>query len=220
MTDCIRHSPELENAASQVLERVFTHFAARDWIALAEMVAEDIWSEDRRAVVNAGIRHGRDAEIADMRAIADVGVKNITATSIATRGEHLALCHVLLPVEDQGPESFRNEALCLVEINADNRVAARLLFDLDDIDAAFEELDARYLAGEAASARAARGRSSHGAYAAMNRHELFATTPDWVNVDHRRPQDNRGGWSQASLRIAVGAHAGPQLPRRGRTSVE
>ena len=41
--------------------------------------------------------------------------------------------------------------LGIVEIDADNRVAARILFDLDDINAAFEELDARYLAGEAAA---------------------------------------------------------------------
>ena len=41
--------------------------------------------------------------------------------------------------------------LGIVEIDADNRVAARFLFDLNDIDAAFEELDARYLAGEAAA---------------------------------------------------------------------
>ncbi|WP_231986256.1 nuclear transport factor 2 family protein [Mycobacterium sp. E2479] len=178
--------PQLENAASQVLERVFTYFAARDWNALAELVAEDICSEDRRPVVNAGIRHGRDAEVADMRAIADVGAKYATITAMATRAAHLALCHVLLAVEDQGSESFRTEALCLVEVNADHRVAARLLFGLDDIDAAIEELDARFLAGEAAPyARTWSVISS--AYAAMNRHELFPTTPDWVNIDHRRP---------------------------------
>ena len=59
------------------------------------------------------------------------------------------------------------------------------MFDLDDIDAAFEELDARYLAGEAA-AHAHTWSVIAGAYAALNRHELPATTPDWVNIDHRR----------------------------------
>ena len=57
-------------------------------------------------------------------------------------------------------------------------------FDLDDIDAAFEELDARYLAGEAAA-------HSHTwsviarECAAFNRHELPATTPDYITIDHR-----------------------------------
>ena len=47
----------------------------------------------------------------------------------------------------------------IVEIDADERIAAMVVFDLDDFDAAFAELDARYLAGEAAPMRT-RGRSS------------------------------------------------------------
>ena len=49
------------------------------------------------------------------------------------------------------PEAFRTEVLGIVEINADERIVAFVIFDADDIDAAFEELDARYLAGEAAA---------------------------------------------------------------------
>src|SRR6202008_1613508 len=70
------------------------------------------------------------------------------------------------------------------EIDADRRLVAAVMFDSDDIDAAFEELDARYLAGEA-------GAHSHtwsvnsGFYAGFNRHELPATTPDWLYIDHR-----------------------------------
>ena len=75
--------------------------------------------------------------------------------------------------------------LGVVEIDADNRAAAVVAFDPDDIDAAFEELDARYLAGEAA-AHAHTWSVIARAYAALNRHELPATTPDWVNIDHRR----------------------------------
>ena len=74
--------------------------------------------------------------------------------------------------------------LGIVEIDADDRIAAHVVFDLDDIDAAFEELDARYLAGEAA-AHAHTWSAIARAYAAINRHELPATTPDWVNIDHR-----------------------------------
>ena len=61
---------------------------------------------------------------------------------------------------------------------------ARVLFDPDDIDAAFKELDARYLAGEAA-AHAHTWSVIAEVYAAFNRHELPADA-DWVNVDHRR----------------------------------
>ena len=59
------------------------------------------------------------------------------------------------------------------------------MFDPDDIDAAFAELDARYLAGEAAAHSHTWSVISQ-AYAALNRRELPATTPDWANIDHRR----------------------------------
>ena len=86
---------------------------------------------------------------------------------------------------DQRPEAFHTDVLNVVEIDADDRIAARVAFDLDDIDAAFEELDARYLAGEAA-AHAHTWSVIAQSYAAFNRRELPATTPDWVNIDHRR----------------------------------
>ena len=180
-----RPAPRLENAASRVDERFQTYFAARDWDAMAEILADDFSSDDRRRVVNAGIRHGRDAEIANMRAIADIGVTNMTSDVIATRGERLALSRVRFSGRDQRPEAFHTDVLGIIEIDADDRIAARVAFDLDDIDAAFEELDARYLAGEAAD-HAHTWSVIAQAYAALNRHELPATTPDWVNIDHRR----------------------------------
>ena len=45
---------------------------------MAEMLADDIAIDDRRRVVNSGVRHGRDDHIADMRAVADIGTENIT----------------------------------------------------------------------------------------------------------------------------------------------
>ena len=50
----------------------------------------------------------------------------------------------------------------IYEINADGRLTAAVIFDVDDIAAAFEELDARYLAGEAATTHT-HGRPSRGA---------------------------------------------------------
>jgi hypothetical protein len=175
----------LENTASRLTERYWTYFAERDWDGIGEMVADDIWAEDRRRVVNAGIRQGRDAEIADMRAIADTGTTNAALTVIATRGDRLALIRFLLGGRDQRPEAFRSEMLGIAEINAENRLAARILFDVDDIDAAFEELDARYLAGEGA-AHAQTWSIIARAFASVNRRELPEFTPDWVNIDHRR----------------------------------
>ena len=140
--------------------------------------------------MNAGVRRGRDAHIADMQALADDREQNMTSTVIATRGERL----VLFGVRSRPRSGTRGipspRCSCIVEINADERIVAVVSFDLDDIDAAFEELDARYLAGEAA-AHAHTWSLISGAYAAFNRHELPATTPDWVNIDHRRAQRSR-----------------------------
>ncbi|MGZ7036531.1 MAG: BTAD domain-containing putative transcriptional regulator, partial [Ilumatobacteraceae bacterium] len=176
-------TPRLENMASQVDKRFWEYFAARDWTALATALADDMINDDRRRIVNAGIRRGRDFEVANMRTLSDLGVTNITSTVIATRGERLLLRRTRFSL-DQGPEDFHGDLLCIVELDAENRIATRVLFDPDDIDVAFAELDARYLAGAAVQ-------HSHtwslisGIYAGFNRHELPATSTDFAYVDHR-----------------------------------
>ena len=196
----------LENAASQVTERFAVHLRARDWDAMAELLADDFCSDDRRGVVGAGIQHGRDAHMADMRTIVDLWITNVSSTIIATRGERLALMRTHFSGSDQGPGAFLTEVFGLVEIDTDERIVAIVSFDLDDIDAAFAELDARYVAGEAA-ARARTWSLVAAAYECYNRRELPPTTPDWVNVDRRRmtmyaPGDVfkyvRGGWDYVS----------------------
>jgi DNA-binding SARP family transcriptional activator len=175
----------LENAASRVAERSLAQFAARNWDALADMLADEFFQDDRRRVVGAGIRHGRNAQMADMRAIADVWITNGTSTVIATRGERLVLIRTGYSDPKQGPEAFLTETLCIVEIDADERAIAAVSFDLEDFDAALEELDARYLVGEGA-AHAQTWSLVTRDYAALNRRELPATTADWINIDHRR----------------------------------
>jgi hypothetical protein len=189
-------TPRLENAASRVHSRLKAHVAARDWNSVAELLAEDIAIDDRRQTVNSGIQYGRDTAIADMRGAIDMGLTNISLTVIATRGVRLELCH--MSISDDRPDAFRIEFLSVVEINADERIVARVAFDLDDIDAAFQELDARYLAGEAAACCHAWSVITK-SYAATNRHELPPTTPDWENADHRRAIGFAPGDLQAYL---------------------
>ena len=151
---------------------------------MAEMLAEDISIDDRRRVVNAGVRHGRDAEIDEDAGGRRRRCQEHDVDVIATRGGRLVLRRARFSGRDQRPDAFHTDVLDIVEINADDRIAASVVFDLDDIDAAFEELDARYLAGEAA-AHAHTWSVIAEAYAAFNRGELSATTPDCVNIDHR-----------------------------------
>ena len=82
--------------------------------------------------------------------------------------------------------------LGVAEIDADERIVAAVAFDPDDLDAAFAELDARYLAGEAAS-YAHTWSVIAGICAAFNRHEMPATTPDSVYIDHRPARNGRHG---------------------------
>ena len=179
-----RPAPRLENAASQVYDRLNAYFAARDWAAITQILADDVFTDDRRRVVNSGLRKGRDAVVAEITGFAKIGAKAFASDVIATRGGHLVLSRARTPEADQS-EAFQAEALHVVEIDADERIMVILAFDPDDIDAAFKELDARYLAGEAAD-HAHTWSVIVETYAAFNRHELSPTTPDWVNIDHRR----------------------------------
>ncbi|HVQ53356.1 MAG TPA: hypothetical protein VMS92_25260, partial [Mycobacterium sp.] len=173
-----------QNAASRVGERLRAAFAVRDWPAMTELVSDDLYNEDRRRIVNAGIRHGRDSMIEDMRAAADIGIPRLEAIDIATRGERLVLVRAASRHSER-PDAFRVENLVIVELGANGRCAAQIMFDPDDLDAAFAELDARYLAGEAA-AHAHTWSAIVNANAAFNRREMPATTLHWVNVDNRR----------------------------------
>ena len=72
-------------------ERFLACFADRDWDAMAAALADDHFNEDHRRVVNAGLHRGRDAELENFRSAADIGGTHATSTTLATRGEHLAL---------------------------------------------------------------------------------------------------------------------------------
>jgi hypothetical protein len=180
-----RPAPRLDNAASRTYDRFNSYLAARDWDAMAELIADDACNDDRRRVVSGGIQRGRDAQIANLRAVIDVGVRNMESVVIATRGERLALTRTRVSGGDQRPDAFGVELLNITEIDTDNRISAGVLFDVDDMDAAFVELDARYLADEAASHSQTWSVIAQG-YAAANRGELAATVPDLVNIDNRQ----------------------------------
>ncbi|WP_231976803.1 BTAD domain-containing putative transcriptional regulator [Mycobacterium sp. E740] len=193
-----RSGPRLENAASRVCERYRESFAVQDWDEAAVLLTDDLHNEDRRQVVNAGIRHGRDSALADLRAAASLGIPYFTGILIATRGEHLVLYRGGAPY-DERPGAFRVDLLQVAEIDADERIAAIVAFDPDDVDAAFAELDSRYLVGEAAPYAHTWSVIARN-FAAFNRHEFPSTTPDWVTVDHRRARSVQAGDLPAFIR--------------------
>src|SRR5262249_18285942 len=144
---------------------------------------------------------GRAAELAELRTVADIGVRTMTSRVVATRGERLTLVRTVYAGRDQRPDAFHTEILRIAEIDTDGRIAAYIGFDLDDFDAAFDELDARYVAGEAA-AHARTWSVVASAYASLNSGKLPATSADWVIVDHRRGLAYASDDSDALVRTA------------------
>ncbi|MEV5361026.1 hypothetical protein AB0K45_11985, partial [Micrococcus luteus] len=193
-------STRLKNNASHVFERYLAAFTLGDWTALAEMMVEGIVNDDRRRVVNGGAQRGRDAVLANMRAVADVGVTNIECSVLATRGERLALGHYRVSGGTR-PEAFGSQVLIVVEVDADNRFAAGVSFDVDDLDAAVAELDARYCAGEAGD-RAATFRVIVDGLAGIGRNEVPPMTSDFADVDHRAIATIEAGGLAGYLRVA------------------
>ena len=73
-------------------------------------------------------------------------ITGVASTAIATRGERLALSRAQVL-------AHQTEGLSVAEFDVDGQIVTIVGLDVDDFDAAFEELDARYLAGEAAPYR-------------------------------------------------------------------
>ena len=203
----------LENETTRVIERFQECFAARDWDAVAEIMAADISAEDHRRVMRAGTRPGREVNIADWRSVAEVGFSKISSKVIAIRGERLALGRFLISTADDGPEPFYNDFLGICEIDSDGRIAASTMFDPDDVDAAFEELDARYIAGEAAP-HAPTWSLVTRAFSMLNRREIPPTTAAFQSIDHR----SAAAYSPGDLEAYV--HAGWQLDQNIKTHIE
>lgn len=178
-----RKSTALVNTATRVCERFRAAYAERDWDALAAMLADGLYNEDRRSVVNAGIRNGREPAMQDLREAAETNVPHFAATEIAIRGERLVLVRGATPYEND-PAAFRIDSLQLAEIDAARRISAIVMFDVDDFDSALTELDARFMAGEGAPYAHVWSRVVQ-TYAAFNRQGSPKTTPDGGNIDRR-----------------------------------
>nr|WP_231988704.1 BTAD domain-containing putative transcriptional regulator [Mycobacterium sp. 1274761.0] len=195
----IQQPRPLENAASRVLGDYLSHFATRDWDAMAAALADDFAADDRRRVINAGIRRGRDNEITNVRAIAQLGCEEITSTPIATRGEHLVLARHLF-AHPEWHDPFRNEVIDVVEIDTDNRIIAEVAFDADDLTSAFAELDARYVAGEAAP-YAHVWQDAVTSLAEVNRHERGRMVDSIDYSDRRRVPFAPGDFQRAAEQL-------------------
>lgn len=108
----------------------------------------------------------------------------ITHTPLAVRGDRLSLSHIRFEEHDRQTGSFFAESLELNEVDAEGVMVTRIVFDVDDLDAAIAELDSRYAAGEARPHADAWSIIVEGC-AFLKCHGTWPITDDFVGVDHR-----------------------------------
>jgi ketosteroid isomerase-like protein len=138
------------NAATRLNERVVRAWAARDWEAVSALHSSAVHIDDRRRFMR--MRVGAEDAMAQVRFYFDVPGSRFVITPIATRGERLALSRLLFEgnVDDDGGV-LAIDYLAVDEVDPEGRSTELVLFDANDLDAAFAELDARYAVGEGAA---------------------------------------------------------------------
>ncbi len=206
---------QLENASTRAWARLADAFNRRDIDCALALTAADGQYEDRRkGLHDKGIARDVWQTVFD----APKGWR-LEMEPVAIRGSRLGLTRGIFRDTDYADRPITVEYLTVTGVGDDDLMDDTVIFDLDDIDTAFEELDARYLAGEAAD-HAHTWWVVKEACAAFNRRELPATTPDWVNIDHRRGAGVAPGDAIPYIRAMWEVDARRQHLHRGRASAE
>jgi hypothetical protein len=179
-----RSAPLLENASTRTWARLVDAYNRRDMSSFLALMTEDTQLDDRRKGLRATI-DGLAVWKNVQHLFQAASSWRLSMEPIAIRGSQLSLTRHCVRDINEPDQPITWEALCVMEVGQDDLMRLQVIFDPDNIDAAFEELDARYLAGEAAAHSHAWAIIAQ-AYAALSRGELPATTPECVNIDHRR----------------------------------
>jgi hypothetical protein len=174
------------NAASATAAPVIAAIVTHDWQRFAQLFADDFRMSDRRRVVQ--LELDRDQYVAFTREVANWGTGRAESELLATRGERLALTRLVYEFSggDVGPSEIA--FLILTEVDERGRIVAYVRWDMEDLDAAYAELDTRWRADEAtahprvaayqAAFTRALGRRDWDALAALH-------SPTLVAHDHR-----------------------------------
>src|SRR5262249_44441257 len=94
------------------------------------------------------LEFGRDQYLQGARLTWDMRWSRLVSEVIATRGDRLMLQRTCHEVADTDVGPSEREYLVLIEADEHGNHRAMVLYDAGDIDAAYAELDRRYLAGE------------------------------------------------------------------------
>jgi class 3 adenylate cyclase/tetratricopeptide (TPR) repeat protein len=141
-------SERFANAATRAGEQFEQALQARDWERLIATFGPGYRLIDRRGMVQLDL--DRDRYFESLRRVFEMRSSRHERQVLATRGDRLALIRMLWSGSDQSVGPSELEWLSVHEVDATGNRVATVAFDVADLDAAYAELDARYVAGEGA----------------------------------------------------------------------
>ena len=174
------------NAATGTADSVIACMVAHDWQRFEQLFAQNFRMSDRRRVVQ--LELDRDQYVAFTREVANGRTLRGDSQVLATRGDRLALNRSTFVFMDTDVGPSEIAFLILTEVDARGRIVAYVRWDLDDLDAACAELDARWQAGEAAAhPRASKWLADYLRFFAARDWNAMSTlfVPELVGENHR-----------------------------------
>jgi len=139
----------VDNAAMRWMERFERAWDVRDWDAIASSYAPNYRHGDRRAGMRGELDRAQRLE--GLRRLFETRPSLSISETLATRGDRLALMRIRFEGSGAAIGPGEAESLAVVEVDAAGLRSGAARFAADDLDAASDELDARYAAGEAAA---------------------------------------------------------------------
>ncbi len=141
--ELVRRPATLSSLAAATMSRMTQANVERDWDTLSALSVEGSVWDDRRAGLQTTLV-GPEAQLANFKAVADSGVRDIETRIVAIRGNNLALGRLVFVIGDS-KDRLEVEVLFALEVEPSGRMVAAWIFDAADIDTAIAKLDERYL---------------------------------------------------------------------------
>jgi ketosteroid isomerase-like protein len=143
-------SSSFENAATRALDGFIAAWHAQDWPAVERQISPDVRQIDRRDLMHLELDGQQYLE--SLRFSFEMSASRLTADVLATRGDHLALLRFKQALSGDDVGESEIDYLCLSECEPVNgRQCLLIRWNLDDIDAAYAELDERFETSGAAA---------------------------------------------------------------------
>jgi class 3 adenylate cyclase/ketosteroid isomerase-like protein len=136
------------NAATRAMERAGRLWESRDWDATMAMGGAGFEMEDRRSLV--GFTVSGEEFLANQRFMFAMRPSGFRFEPLATRGERLAVSRTCFFGRTRAGGDIEVPMLNVVEVDGEGRYSRLVIFEPDALDDVFEELEARYAAGEGA----------------------------------------------------------------------